>query len=163
MTIFSTYKLRITGVSYALLVLFITACNSKPAEDEALVTSKTGLLEAAMEDEPTGDTVTYKNVSSCNACEGMTTTLKLFTHENKYSLSREHEEKHIADQVSEGSYNTERGFEKDEDATLYILNDKSPANQHIYFLRESSEKDQLTELDSTRKKQAGHIYKKEAR
>ncbi len=38
-------------------------------------------------------------------------------------------------QVKEGKLNTERGFEQDEDATVFILNFDKPENEQKFFVR----------------------------
>jgi putative hemolysin len=53
------------------------------------------------------------------------------------------------DQVLIGSLNTERGWNDDIDATVYILNWDSPIDEQIFFLRKTGV-DSIVQLDSER-------------
>ncbi len=96
--------------------------------------------------------LTYVGVLPCKDCVGIKTTLKLSTKENKFSLKEEFLKTDIAPSLLTGHFNTERGFEKDEDATLYVLCDELPEIEHVYFLRETAKNDILTKLDHTKQK-----------
>lgn len=55
----------------------------------------------------------------------------------------------VAQDVTEGEMNTERGFEADENATLYILNPGRPTVEQAYFVRYSN--GELWMLDEQRR------------
>lgn len=57
----------------------------------------------------------------------------------------------IDGKVSHGLLNTERGYDDDIDATLYILNWKEPESQQMYVVRLTSDYMHLQMLDSNRK------------
>lgn len=84
----------------------------------------------------------YKCPADCGSCKEET-ELQLFTHANTYKLQS-------GAHVLTGSYNTERGFETDENATLYILNDGMPTEQQLYFVRETGKDSLLVQLDGQR-------------
>jgi copper homeostasis protein (lipoprotein) len=48
--------------------------------------------------------------------------------------------------------NTERGFEKDPDATVYILNYDKPVNEQWVFVRETGNDSTIFEIKSNRKR-----------
>ncbi len=53
--------------------------------------------------------------------------------------------------VREGELNTERGFEDDVDATVYVLNWQQPESEQMLYVRLTAEPDRLYALDSERK------------
>ncbi len=53
--------------------------------------------------------------------------------------------------IREGAMNTERGFENDVDATVYILNWQKPAGEQIIYVRLTSKPTWLYLLDSDKK------------
>jgi hypothetical protein len=55
------------------------------------------------------------------------------------------------DLVREGELNTERGFEDDPDATVFVLNWQQPEGEQMYYVRLTDEPGRLYALDSDRK------------
>lgn len=53
--------------------------------------------------------------------------------------------------VREGELNTERGFEDDVDATVYVLNWQKPEGEQILYVRLTNEPGRLYLLDTQRK------------
>ncbi len=53
--------------------------------------------------------------------------------------------------VREGELNTERGFEEDEDATVYVLNWQKPEGEQMRYVRLTAEPGRLYMLDSDQK------------
>lgn len=53
--------------------------------------------------------------------------------------------------VREGELNTERGFEDDIDATVYVLNWQKPEGEQMYYVRLTAEPNRLYALDGDRK------------
>jgi hypothetical protein len=53
--------------------------------------------------------------------------------------------------VREGELNTERGFEEDPDATVYVLNWRKPEGEQIYYVRLTAEPDRIYVLDGDRR------------
>jgi uncharacterized protein YxeA len=53
--------------------------------------------------------------------------------------------------VREGELNTERGFEDDIDATVYVLNWQQPEGEQMFYVRLTAEPDRLYALDGERK------------
>jgi hypothetical protein len=52
--------------------------------------------------------------------------------------------------ITEGALNTERGFESDIDATVYVLDWDSPESERSYFVRLTGDDTHLWRLDSQR-------------
>lgn len=63
--------------------------------------------------------------------------------------------------VREGELNTERGFEDDLDATVYVLNWQKPEAQQMLYVRFTDEPTLLYLLDSDRKVITGSVLTKE--
>jgi hypothetical protein len=55
----------------------------------------------------------------------------------------------IDDIVTEGELNTERGFDTDEDATVFVLDWRKPESEQTYFVR-LTDTTSLQQLDSAR-------------
>jgi uncharacterized lipoprotein NlpE involved in copper resistance len=161
----SSNRIIVSGFSYLLLLLLNTSCNTKP-DDSNTLNSKTGALEAILEEDEKDDDaeqkISYKSALPCDSCEGVSTTLELFPHDNTYKLVQAHARQHGKMLSLSGTFNTERGFENDIDATLYILNDKAPEAQQFYFLRETGKGDDLIELDGKRHKTEKKLVREKA-
>jgi hypothetical protein len=63
--------------------------------------------------------------------------------------------------VREGELNTERGFEDDPDATVYVLNWQKPEAQQMLYVRFTVEPTKLYLLDSERRVVKGSVLTKE--
>lgn len=63
------------------------------------------------------------------------------------------------DLVREGELNTERGFEDDIDATVYVLNWQQPEGQQMFYVRLTDEPGVLYALDGDRKILRGSALK----
>jgi hypothetical protein len=57
--------------------------------------------------------------------------------------------------VREGELNTERGFEDDENATVYVLNWQAPEGEQMRYVRHTKEPDRLYLIDSAGKIETG--------
>jgi len=135
-------------------ILITNACNSKSLEAESSENSngpENSVLAGLTERNSLYDLI-YAGILPCKDCGGIKTTLELSTKTNKFKLKEEFLKTEITPNVLLGSFNTERGFEKDEDATLYVLNDELPETEHLYFLRETGRDTILLKLDNTRQK-----------
>ncbi len=61
--------------------------------------------------------------------------------------------------ITQGNLNTERGFQDDEDATLFILNFDKPENEQAYFVRLSNGR--CIMLNGERKEIPGAYFEKQ--
>ncbi|PBQ34594.1 hypothetical protein CNR22_23395 [Sphingobacteriaceae bacterium] len=141
-------------VFYSTLLFTLVECNQQTHESETEVGtgSPKDILEGVIaEPEDIVYDLTYMDTLPCKDCGGIKTTLRLSTSSNKFSLKEEFLKTEIAPNIQLGNFNTERGFEKDENATVYILNDELPDSEHQYFVRESG-KETLLKLDNERKR-----------
>ncbi|MFC0186454.1 copper homeostasis protein (lipoprotein) [Pseudarcicella hirudinis] len=92
----------------------------------------------------------YKGILPCADCSGLETTLKISEDGQYFELSELYQGKGDQAFVETGNVNTERGFGKDEDATLYILNWDKAETEQRYFVRLSKKPGQLTMLDRSK-------------
>jgi hypothetical protein len=149
-------------ISKLLLVVFcivnIGSCTSPPGSRENIPgeKAKDDHGNIIKENNVLYDLV-YEGILPCKDCGGIKTTLKLSTRSNKFNLREEFLDTKISPSVLIGNFNTERGFEKDEDATLYVLNDELPDSEHLYFLRETEKNEILVKLNNDRQK-SDHRY-----
>ncbi|MCO4292200.1 copper resistance protein NlpE [Solitalea sp. MAHUQ-68] len=100
----------------------------------------------------TGKTLlaTYSGVLPCADCEGIKTELELF-QDNTYALKETYLGKGDGKKfISTGNYNTEKGFEIDRDASLYVIDYDKQGNER-YFVQFSNKGNELTMLDRERK------------
>lgn len=63
--------------------------------------------------------------------------------------------------VREGELNTERGFEDDQDATVYVLNWQEPEEQQMLYVRFTDEPTKLYLLDTMRRVVQGSVLTKQ--
>ncbi|MEW6196613.1 MAG: copper resistance protein NlpE [Bacteroidota bacterium] len=94
----------------------------------------------------------YEGIVPCADCEGIKMTLKIANDFQSYELIEEYMGKKGKPFTSKGKLNTERGFENDPDATLFVLNYDQPEENQIYFVRLTNMKDRVTMLAKNRKK-----------
>ena len=92
----------------------------------------------------------YTGILPCNDCDGIKTTYNFSTHDNLFILTQEYLGTQKPVDTLKGSANTERGFENDRNATVYVLNDDKPEEQQIYFVRKTGVDGILTKLDEHR-------------
>lgn len=80
----------------------------------------------------------------------------VFEHQNmtSYRLT-------ILDTATFGELNVERGWEDDEDATVFVLDWRKPKAKQQYFVRLTGKPNQIQQLDNDRKLVEGTILKKE--
>lgn len=92
--------------------------------------------------------IRYSGIVPCADCEGIKIVLTL--DNETYTLAETYLGK--SDQVvqSKGQMLIERGYEKDIDATLYILNPDSETDKH-YFVRLTAQPGKLIMLDKDQK------------
>lgn len=93
----------------------------------------------------------YEGIIPCADCEGIKLTLKITRDYQSYELTEEYLGKSNKPFISKGKLNTERGFESDPNATLYILNFDGPEENQKYFVRLSNLKNKIILLDKNRK------------
>ena len=133
------------------------ACNTKyseTTEDTGLGRPKDLLETVISESDSVVYDLVYSGILPCKDCGGIRTTLQLSTKSNKFKVKEEFLKTEIAPSVLMGNFNTERGFEKDPDATLYILNDELPETEHLYFVRETGKNNVLLKLDNKQQRTA---------
>jgi copper homeostasis protein (lipoprotein) len=139
-----------------VVVCLFLSCNSK--KEQETVQNPSDVLDNESTEDVLGQVMVYEGLLPCADCEGIETVLKIYqgdgtieshTFELTTVYKGKQPEKKI---VVEGSYNLERGLEKDQDGTIYVLNyDKPEANQ-IFYGYSSTNPDHLFLLNNKRQK-----------
>ena len=128
-------KKRIVGM---IALSLLAACQQKAGETEKKITSVADLSEVQeLFKNETNELSIYKN--------------------NTFELI---EKKKSSSHVIKGNVNYERGFEDDQDATVYVLNFDQPTEEH-YFVRFSKNDSILFPLDTNKKRRNGSILYRE--
>ncbi len=133
-------------------LLFVFSCTQKVDTNEASQQNDSLNKQANAASAKQDYDLIYTDTLPCKDCKGIKTTLQLSTLNTKFLLREEFLGTSLAPNVLLGNFNTERGFEKDVNATVYILNDELPETEHLYFLRETGKDHLLVKLDNERKK-----------
>ncbi|WP_314058812.1 hypothetical protein [Empedobacter brevis] len=128
-------KKRIVGM---IALSLLAACQQKAGETEKKITSVADLSEVQeLFKNDTNELSIYKN-----------NTFELIEKEKSSS------------HVIKGNVNYERGFEDDQDATVYVLNFDQPTEEH-YFVRFSKNDSILFPLDTNKKRKNGSTLYRE--
>lgn len=117
---------------FVYIVVFLFACSQNENTHEILY-------------------LVYQGVIPCADCEGINVTLKISDDFQSYELYELYLGKTDKPFVEKGNLNTERGFEEDEDATVYVLNYDKPEDEQRYFVRLSKDMGSIIMLDKNRK------------
>ena len=109
------------SITIILMLIFLYACNEERSA---------GNRNAAVDQSSESEAWELPTERFSGMVKG---TEVIFEHLN-YSTYR----LTVANDVTEGEMNTERGFEDDPNATLYVLNHDRPAAEQAYFVRYSN-------------------------
>jgi uncharacterized lipoprotein NlpE involved in copper resistance len=74
----------------------------------------------------------YKGTLQCADCPGIVTELKLNSHTLFYAESDRYLEKRVT-KHQRGKFNTERGYKKDKNATVYVLDVDKPGHERRFL------------------------------
>jgi len=94
--------------------------------------------------------IVYEGIIPCADCEGIKLRLKIADGFQSYELYELYLGKIDKPFIERGNLNTERGFEEDEDATVYVLNYDKAENEQKYFVRLTNEPNSIIMLDNNR-------------
>ena len=75
---------------------------------------------------------TFKGTLPCADCPGIVTEIKLNSHTVTYEKKDVYMVRNDTLKVT-GSYNTERGYKKDKNATIFILDDDKPGSEKRFL------------------------------
>ncbi|MBX9853624.1 MAG: copper resistance protein NlpE [Cytophagaceae bacterium] len=92
----------------------------------------------------------YTGVLPCADCPGIETTLKISRDYQQFELKEVYLEREAEPIVTRGNLNTERGFGKDKNATVFILNWDKPIEQQRMFVRYTGFDHQVTMISNER-------------
>ncbi len=156
--------MRLIYYSLALsMCILTTSCQQKRSIEKSDTTEDSAVPAVVANDfnsvmnNPTSEIFVYEGTLPCADCKGVKTTLKLTygdgtMEQHRFELTRVYEGKSEKSIVIKGNFNDERGFEKDIDATVFILNwDKNEMEQE-YFVRYSSEPNIVYQLDKNKQR-----------
>ena len=124
-------------ITFALSMFHINRDNNRPVPEPVVVTEQE-IIEETVLPEVVEFTERYAaRVDRVNV---------VFEHKDytRYRLTTN-------ELVREGELNTERGFEDDIDATVYVLNWQKPEGEQMYYVRLTAEPNLLYALDGERK------------
>lgn len=135
---------KIYNLSIIFILLFLGCTeNSKDRYESEFADEKVKLV--------TVEFSIYEGIIPCADCEGIKMSLKIANDFQSYELTELYLGKNENEIVSKGSLNTERGFEDDPDATVYILNYDQPKINQRYFVRLTKHQNQIFMLDRNKK------------
>lgn len=142
-----------------IAIVFLASCqsNQKQKAAETAADSIAASVDSALSDTSAADEVANKKLMEsyvgtlpCADCEGIKTELSIYS-DNTYSLKETYLGKGDGKPFeSTGKLNTERGYEKDNDATVYVLDYDKPGEER-YFVRFTGKGNKLVMLTKERK------------
>lgn len=128
-----------------ILILFICGCTENDKErGDSKFTNENEKFDSV-------EFSIYEGIIPCADCEGIKMSLKIANDFQSYELSELYLGKNENEIISKGSLNTERGFEDDPDATVYILNYDQPESNQRYFVRLTNHPNKIFMLDLNKK------------
>lgn len=142
-----------------MAVIFLASCqsNQKQKAAENAADSIAASVDSTLADTSAAEDVvnkklmeSYAGTLPCADCEGIKTELSVYS-DNTYVLKETYLGKGDGKPFeSTGKLNTERGYEKDNDATVYVLDYDKPGEER-YFVRFTGKDKKLVMLDKQRK------------
>lgn len=131
-----------------LFQLFSCTIKKQNGDQEIAIDS----VEARTDEVKVAGTVVFEGQLPCADCKGIETILKINQIDNKFELSSIYKGKSPEKVFKEkGNINTERGLEKDENGTIFILNWDKPEKEQLYYGYYSKNPEKLYLLDRNKK------------
>jgi uncharacterized lipoprotein NlpE involved in copper resistance len=138
------------------IAFLLLSCNSRKNE-KLLETPLKEMGSSIIEDTNSLNEVTvYEGVLPCTDCSGIETVLKIYQGDgtmesHKFELTHTYKGKGNGKTVKEtGTFNYERGLDKDPDGTIYVLNWDQPESKQLYYGHFSNDSNKLYLLNSHR-------------
>jgi len=129
-----------------LLTTYFTNCKESPLQNNGA--SFFGIYDRR--DSTWADVYTGKIY--CKDCGEIAMTLKISSDFQAYELSEEYTGSRQQKQtIRTGKLNTERGYGKDRNATLFITDYDKPASEQKYFVRLTKKPEEVIMLSKARK------------
>ncbi len=144
---------------FFIMLVMILGCGKKSQEVyiQANYSSKDSFT-TSLENNNNKEYTIYEGVLPCKDCEGIKTTLQIAKDYQTFKLSEAPISKEkmpnadLSIHFTEGKLNTERGYERDPDATVYILNWEKSEDQQRLFVRQTGKDNELFEIGQNRKR-----------
>jgi hypothetical protein len=115
-----------------ILFIFCFLCSSFPvvnAENKVAQDDQT----LPHEDPASAKFITiYKGTLRCADCPGIRTEIRLNSHNLLYRETDTYLERNVMREMK-GTYNTERGYKKKRNATVYVLDDDKPGQERRFL------------------------------
>jgi hypothetical protein len=144
-------KISIPSIVTSVSIIFLLSCGTKTATPKTEV-PKDSVVKETVFNKDTMSYETYQGLLPCKDCKGIQTTLQIAGDYQTYILTEVYTGIDTVQHIQKGSLNTERGYEKDEDATVYVLNsDKEITDQRV-FVRETGNTKDIFEIGNDRKR-----------
>lgn len=135
----------------ACVAFQLVSCNSKHNPDESK-NVLTDTIASQEKDSVTESVLVFEGTLPCADCEGIETFLKINIVDNTFELSSIYKGKSPEKTfVEKGKLNTEKGLEKDQNGTIYILNWDRPETEQVYYGYYSKNPEKLYMLDRNKK------------
>lgn len=121
------------------MACLLLSCNSRKNEklpETSLKDIGTSIIE---DTNSLNEATVYEGVLPCADCSGIETVLKIYRGDgtmesHKFELTSIYKGKEDRKPFKEtGTFNLERGLEKDPDGTIYVLNWDQPESRQIYY------------------------------
>ncbi|MFL5729977.1 MAG: copper resistance protein NlpE N-terminal domain-containing protein [Cytophagaceae bacterium] len=115
---------------FVCFAAFLVSCAEK--QEEGDIISQHTIVQSHKADSTYA--CIYSGVLPCNGCEGIQTTIRISADYQTYVMNKIYLGKDLSENTS-GMLNTERGFENDRNATLFVLDADKPRQEQQYFVR----------------------------
>jgi copper homeostasis protein (lipoprotein) len=141
-----------------LITIFLAlsiGCGSKqsvPTQNQPKTDSIVPKDTTAKTKQPQAKPETYQGTLPCKKCQGMDVYLTIAADYQSAEADITHSDNPNVDKGYSYTLNTERGYEKDPDATVYILNWDKPENEQWIFVRETGNDSTIFEIGTNRKR-----------
>ena len=141
-----------------LISSFLFSCNSRRSErvmHAPLADMQSSIIADTKSLE---ETSIYEGVLPCEDCAGIQTILKIYQGDgtiesHKFELTTIYKGKSPEKKFfQKGNFNLERGFEKDPNGTVYVLNWNLPEEKQLYFGCDAGSPNKLYVLNNKKEK-----------
>jgi hypothetical protein len=134
-----------------MISIMISSCGNKTTQVKDQPKNDSVLIK---ENPPTQEIqyTSYTGILPCSKCDGITTTLNISSDGQNASIDMSHLDNPFVEEGYDYPLNTERGYENDPDATVYVLNPDQPVNDQRYFVRLTGKDSEVFEIGKNRKK-----------
>jgi len=138
-----------------LFTVLLISCGNKTTiapKDQPKTDSVVSKDTTVKTEQPQAKPEVYEGVLPCSKCQGMNIYMTIASDYQSADVEVSHLDNPNVEEGYSYTLNTERGYEKDPDATVYILNWDKPENEQWIFVRETGNDSTIFEIKSNRKR-----------